>query len=202
LRTWLQRGAVERRVRGGVTAQTVRGRGMAMVTDPVCATRIESDEAADTAEYEGSRYYFCSQACQDAFVADPGAFNSAETHTCRTSGPSPRPIVPSSSTSMTSTRRFRDRGSGTSSASPRASPLLVGIAPSPRAIADRSWPRPSPSTEPRCEILRVCRTSTSGTRGWMRVSSCVGGHPTWEAKASAGCSELRSGRDPRTAFAR
>jgi P-type Cu+ transporter len=52
------------------------GLTMAMVTDPVCGMHIESDEAADTAEYKGSTYYFCSQTCHDAFVGDPGSFVS------------------------------------------------------------------------------------------------------------------------------
>jgi Cu+-exporting ATPase len=47
---------------------------MAMATDPVCGMRIDTDDAAATAEYEGKTYYFCSQACQDAFVADPIAY--------------------------------------------------------------------------------------------------------------------------------
>jgi len=44
---------------------------MAMATDPVCGMRIDTDDAASTTEYEGKTYYFCSQACHDAFVADP-----------------------------------------------------------------------------------------------------------------------------------
>jgi Cu+-exporting ATPase len=44
---------------------------MAMVEDPVCGMRIDSEEAAGTLEYEGKTYYFCSQACHDAFEADP-----------------------------------------------------------------------------------------------------------------------------------
>lgn len=36
---------------------------MAMVEDPVCGMRIDSEEAAGTLEHEGKRYYFCSQAC-------------------------------------------------------------------------------------------------------------------------------------------
>jgi len=47
---------------------------MAMVTDPVCGMRIESDDAAASAQHEGTTYFFCSQACHDAFVADPGSF--------------------------------------------------------------------------------------------------------------------------------
>ena len=47
---------------------------MAMLTDPVCGMRIEDDDAAATAEHEGTRYYFCSQTCHDTFVADPAAY--------------------------------------------------------------------------------------------------------------------------------
>jgi P-type Cu+ transporter len=47
---------------------------MAMVTDPVCGMQIEPDDAAGTAEHEGTTYYFCSQACLDAFEADPTAY--------------------------------------------------------------------------------------------------------------------------------
>ena len=41
-----------------------------MVEDPVCGMRIDPDDAAGNAEHEGKRYYFCSQTCYDAFVAD------------------------------------------------------------------------------------------------------------------------------------
>jgi P-type Cu+ transporter len=47
---------------------------MAMVTDPVCGMRIEDNDAAATAEYQGTTYYFCSQVCHDAFAADPGTY--------------------------------------------------------------------------------------------------------------------------------
>ena len=47
---------------------------MAMVVDPVCGMRIESEEAAGTMDYEGKTYYFCSQTCNDAFVADPSTY--------------------------------------------------------------------------------------------------------------------------------
>jgi Cu+-exporting ATPase len=47
---------------------------MAMVTDPVCGMRIDSDDAAATAEYEGKTYYFCSEACRDRFEADPASY--------------------------------------------------------------------------------------------------------------------------------
>ncbi|HJQ77118.1 MAG TPA: YHS domain-containing protein [Acidimicrobiia bacterium] len=47
---------------------------MAMVTDPVCGMRIDTDDAAATAEYESETYYFCSQACHDRFLADPASY--------------------------------------------------------------------------------------------------------------------------------
>jgi len=49
---------------------------MAMVTDPVCGMQIDTEEAAATADHDGVTYYFCSQACHDAFVADPASFVS------------------------------------------------------------------------------------------------------------------------------
>ena len=47
---------------------------MAMATDPVCGMKIDEDDAVATADHEGVTYYFCSQVCHDAFVADPAAF--------------------------------------------------------------------------------------------------------------------------------
>lgn len=44
---------------------------MAMVTDPICGMRIDPDDAVATAERDGQRYWFCSEACRDAFVAGP-----------------------------------------------------------------------------------------------------------------------------------
>jgi YHS domain-containing protein len=45
-----------------------------MVTDPVCGMRIDADDAVATVEHDGITHYFCSQACYDAFVADPAAY--------------------------------------------------------------------------------------------------------------------------------
>lgn len=47
---------------------------MAMVTDPVCGMRIDSEDAVATADYEERTYYFCSEACHEGFVADPAAY--------------------------------------------------------------------------------------------------------------------------------
>jgi Cu+-exporting ATPase len=50
------------------------GPTMAMVMDPVCGMRIDPDDAAATAEFDGTTYFFCAQSCHDAFVADPGSY--------------------------------------------------------------------------------------------------------------------------------
>ena len=47
---------------------------MAMVVDPVCGMRIDTDDAAATVEHQGTSYYFCSEPCRDAFVADPAQY--------------------------------------------------------------------------------------------------------------------------------
>lgn len=47
---------------------------MTTVTDPVCGMRIDSDDAVAEAEYNGTTYFFCSEACHEAFVADPAAY--------------------------------------------------------------------------------------------------------------------------------
>ena len=47
---------------------------MTMTTDPVCGMRIDSDDAVAESAYEGRTFYFCSEACQEAFDADPAAY--------------------------------------------------------------------------------------------------------------------------------
>jgi Cu+-exporting ATPase len=47
---------------------------MAMEVDPVCGMRIDSDEAVGTIEHGGKTFYFCSQACYDAFAANPTSY--------------------------------------------------------------------------------------------------------------------------------
>jgi Cu+-exporting ATPase len=39
--------------------------------DPVCGMEITAEEAADSAEYDGETYYFCSPGCRAAFEAAP-----------------------------------------------------------------------------------------------------------------------------------
>jgi YHS domain-containing protein len=39
--------------------------------DPVCGMEISAEEAADSVEYDGETYYFCSPGCRAAFEAAP-----------------------------------------------------------------------------------------------------------------------------------
>ena len=50
--------------------------GVAMATDPVCGMRVDPDDAAATVEHDGVSFYFCSQACSDAFAANPTSYVS------------------------------------------------------------------------------------------------------------------------------
>ena len=51
---------------------------MTIATDPVCGMRIDTADAAATAEYQGETYYFCAQMCHDAFVADPASVSTTD----------------------------------------------------------------------------------------------------------------------------
>jgi Cu+-exporting ATPase len=45
-----------------------------MVIDPVCGMQFEEQSAAGSAEFEGRRYYFCSDRCLNQFCAVPAAY--------------------------------------------------------------------------------------------------------------------------------
>lgn len=45
----------------------------AMVKDPVCGMRVDSKTAKDHS-HEGTKYYFCSQVCHDAFEKAPASY--------------------------------------------------------------------------------------------------------------------------------
>lgn len=49
-----------------------------MATDPVCGMSVEPSEAPARIEHEGVTYYFCCQACRDAFQAQPEQYIGAE----------------------------------------------------------------------------------------------------------------------------
>ncbi|MFB3895818.1 MAG: heavy metal translocating P-type ATPase [bacterium] len=52
---------------------------MAKVKDPVCEMIIEDSEAADTAIYQGKKYYFCAKHCKQVFVAAPEKYLGTDT---------------------------------------------------------------------------------------------------------------------------
>ncbi len=39
--------------------------------DPVCGMEVTPETAADTAEFDGQTYYFCSPGCRTAFESSP-----------------------------------------------------------------------------------------------------------------------------------
>ena len=41
------------------------------VKDPVCGMVIEQGDAVGTSDYQGKRYYFCSQDCKVEFDENP-----------------------------------------------------------------------------------------------------------------------------------
>ena len=41
------------------------------VKDPICGMVIEKSDAVGTSDYEGKRYYFCSQDCKVEFDENP-----------------------------------------------------------------------------------------------------------------------------------
>ena len=42
-----------------------------MARDPVCGMEVDEQQAAATAEYEGTIYYFCAPGCKKAFEKEP-----------------------------------------------------------------------------------------------------------------------------------
>lgn len=44
------------------------------VRDPVCGMQFDESEAAETVEYRGRTYAFCSAHCKDAFEEDPDRY--------------------------------------------------------------------------------------------------------------------------------
>lgn len=44
---------------------------MAQVKDPVCGMTINDQDAVATSDYQGQRYYFCSQDCKVEFDEKP-----------------------------------------------------------------------------------------------------------------------------------
>lgn len=42
-----------------------------MYVDPVCGMEVTPETAADSAEFDGQTYYFCSPGCRTAFESSP-----------------------------------------------------------------------------------------------------------------------------------
>ena len=49
------------------------------VRDPVCGMVFAESEAKGRSDYEGSFYFFCSEACKAAFDKDPERYVSGAT---------------------------------------------------------------------------------------------------------------------------
>jgi len=45
------------------------------VKDPVCLMEINPDEAVESEDYQGHRYYFCNATCHTAFQLDPERYS-------------------------------------------------------------------------------------------------------------------------------
>lgn len=45
-----------------------------MAIDPVCKMEVEEDDAVASSEYQGNVYYFCSDACREAFERSPAEY--------------------------------------------------------------------------------------------------------------------------------
>lgn len=49
-----------------------------MYVDPVCGMEVTRETAANSAEYEGQTYYFCSAECCEAFENNPEKYTRPE----------------------------------------------------------------------------------------------------------------------------
>ncbi len=45
-----------------------------MVVDPVCGMQVDERSARFQIEHQGTRYYFCSASCKQAFARNPGKY--------------------------------------------------------------------------------------------------------------------------------
>ena len=47
---------------------------MSTAIDPVCGMEVESKDAQNTFDHEGTTYYFCGRGCRLDFEEDPAKF--------------------------------------------------------------------------------------------------------------------------------
>jgi YHS domain-containing protein len=52
-----------------------RGPASQAAVDPVCGMKVEGANPDLSVTYEGQKYQFCSQVCQDRFRSDPEQFS-------------------------------------------------------------------------------------------------------------------------------
>ena len=45
-----------------------------MVTDPVCEMQVDESTSTIDAEYEGKKFYFCSEECKEVFQTNPAPY--------------------------------------------------------------------------------------------------------------------------------
>ena len=50
--------------------------------DPVCGMTVDPQSGTHVAEHGGHTYHFCSESCQERFVADPDAYRTAKDPVC------------------------------------------------------------------------------------------------------------------------
>jgi Cu+-exporting ATPase len=51
---------------------------MAIAIDPVCGMEVQTDTAQNTAEHQGTTYYFCAKGCRLEFGDDPEKYLDPE----------------------------------------------------------------------------------------------------------------------------
>jgi Cu+-exporting ATPase len=47
---------------------------MATVQDPVCGMQIDDETAEHSTDYQGTRYFFCSEHCYEQFNMAPATY--------------------------------------------------------------------------------------------------------------------------------
>ena len=57
---------------------------LGMIEDPVCGMQINIDTAPAKTELDGEIYYFCSEACKEAFERNPNKYLYPENEDGRT----------------------------------------------------------------------------------------------------------------------
>lgn len=53
-----------------------------IIRDPVCGMTVDPDAGKPTAEHDSHTYYFCSESCQQKFIADRDAYRTAKDLVC------------------------------------------------------------------------------------------------------------------------